>query len=148
MKDVKSESENEKPQKMLNQHSRSQRSNQGRFCDNSFHRPQAAAATRERRRASVKLFTLQSAKPPSPTIAQSRFGWQHPLSQLRTTAQTIDPPLPPALSTIDRIEAASTMAPTPPSTGSSMGGPSPPDYRVVRKRNRVPLSCAPCRHKK
>ncbi|KAJ5855836.1 uncharacterized protein N7529_009780 [Penicillium soppii] len=37
--------------------------------------------------------------------------------------------------------------PTPPSTNSSSAGHSP-DYRVVRKRNRVPLSCAPCRHRK
>ena len=42
------------------------------------------------------------------------------------------------------------MTPTPPSTtSSSMGGQSPEvQYRVVRKRNRVPLSCAPCRHRK
>ncbi|CAG8110689.1 unnamed protein product [Penicillium olsonii] len=37
--------------------------------------------------------------------------------------------------------------PTPPSTNSSSAGHSP-DYRVVRKRNRVPLSCGPCRHRK
>ncbi|KAL4883726.1 fungal-specific transcription factor domain-containing protein [Aspergillus karnatakaensis] len=42
------------------------------------------------------------------------------------------------------------MSPTPPSTtSSSAGGPSPEgQYRVVRKRNRVPLSCGPCRHRK
>lgn len=43
------------------------------------------------------------------------------------------------------------MTPTPPSTtSSSTGGRSPADeqYRIVRKRNRVPLSCAPCRHRK
>ncbi|KAI9053864.1 hypothetical protein LZ554_002811 [Drepanopeziza brunnea f. sp. 'monogermtubi'] len=42
------------------------------------------------------------------------------------------------------------MTPTPPSTTSSnTGGPSPdPQYKVVRKRIRVPLSCAPCRHRK
>ncbi|KAL3478995.1 fungal-specific transcription factor domain-containing protein [Aspergillus californicus] len=42
------------------------------------------------------------------------------------------------------------MSPTPPSTtSSSNGGPSPEgQYRVVRKRNRVPLSCGPCRHRK
>ncbi|OCK77609.1 hypothetical protein K432DRAFT_407162 [Lepidopterella palustris CBS 459.81] len=42
------------------------------------------------------------------------------------------------------------MTPTPPSTTSSSAGQSPPDaqYRVVRKRNRVPLSCGPCRHRK
>ncbi|KAF2807022.1 uncharacterized protein BDZ99DRAFT_90074 [Mytilinidion resinicola] len=42
------------------------------------------------------------------------------------------------------------MTPTPPSTGSSSAGQSPNDaqYRVVRKRNRVPLSCGPCRHRK
>ncbi|KAF2109405.1 fungal-specific transcription factor domain-containing protein [Lophiotrema nucula] len=42
------------------------------------------------------------------------------------------------------------MPPTPPSTASSSAGHSPPDaqYRVVRKRNRVPLSCGPCRHRK
>ncbi|CRL24751.1 Fungal transcriptional regulatory protein, N-terminal [Penicillium camemberti] len=39
------------------------------------------------------------------------------------------------------------MTPTPPSTNSSSAGHSP-DYRVVRKRNRVPLSCGPCRHRK
>jgi hypothetical protein len=40
--------------------------------------------------------------------------------------------------------------PTPPSSTSSANGLSPEDqpYRVVRKRNRVPLSCAPCRHRK
>ncbi|PSN59660.1 hypothetical protein BS50DRAFT_640811 [Corynespora cassiicola Philippines] len=42
------------------------------------------------------------------------------------------------------------MPPTPPSTTSSSAGQSPPDpqFRVVRKRNRVPLSCGPCRHRK
>ncbi|KAF2874685.1 fungal-specific transcription factor domain-containing protein [Massariosphaeria phaeospora] len=42
------------------------------------------------------------------------------------------------------------MPPTPPSTTSSNSGQSPPDaqFRVVRKRNRVPLSCGPCRHRK
>ncbi|KAL5416183.1 hypothetical protein PMIN03_002222 [Paraphaeosphaeria minitans] len=42
------------------------------------------------------------------------------------------------------------MPPTPPSTTSSNSGHSPPDphFRVVRKRNRVPLSCGPCRHRK
>ncbi|OBT73378.1 hypothetical protein VF21_07681 [Pseudogymnoascus sp. 05NY08] len=40
------------------------------------------------------------------------------------------------------------MSPTPPSTGSSTGNSPDNQYRVVRKRNRVPLSCAPCRHKK
>lgn len=44
------------------------------------------------------------------------------------------------------------MTPTPPSTSSSTGGHSPDgpesQYRVVRKRNRVPLSCAACRHRK
>ncbi|KAF2465081.1 uncharacterized protein BDR25DRAFT_92825 [Lindgomyces ingoldianus] len=42
------------------------------------------------------------------------------------------------------------MPPTPPSTTSSSTGHSPPDaqFRVVRKRNRVPLSCGPCRHRK
>ncbi|ROT37403.1 fungal-specific transcription factor domain-containing protein [Sodiomyces alkalinus F11] len=39
------------------------------------------------------------------------------------------------------------MAPTPPETSSS--GRSPEEqYRVVRKRNRVPLSCYPCRTRK
>ncbi|EAA63774.1 hypothetical protein AN1518.2 [Aspergillus nidulans FGSC A4] len=41
------------------------------------------------------------------------------------------------------------MSPTPPSTTSSSNGPSPEgQYRIVRKRNRVPLSCGPCRHRK
>ncbi|EED13411.1 C6 transcription factor, putative [Talaromyces stipitatus ATCC 10500] len=41
------------------------------------------------------------------------------------------------------------MTPTPPSTSSSVGAHSPEgQYRVVRKRNRVPLSCAPCRQRK
>ncbi|KZF23768.1 hypothetical protein L228DRAFT_123650 [Xylona heveae TC161] len=42
------------------------------------------------------------------------------------------------------------MPPTPPSTTPSSGGSHSPDvhYRVVRKRNRVPLSCGPCRHRK
>lgn len=40
------------------------------------------------------------------------------------------------------------MTPTPPSTSSSHYGASPDQFRVVRKRNRVPLSCAPCRHRK
>lgn len=41
------------------------------------------------------------------------------------------------------------MTPTPPSTTSSHSGQSPDqNFRVVRKRNRVPLSCAPCRHRK
>ncbi|KAJ5762993.1 hypothetical protein N7533_001674 [Penicillium manginii] len=38
------------------------------------------------------------------------------------------------------------MTPTPPSTTSSSG--QSPEFRVIRKRNRVPLSCAPCRHRK
>ncbi|KAF2226610.1 fungal-specific transcription factor domain-containing protein [Elsinoe ampelina] len=39
--------------------------------------------------------------------------------------------------------------PTPPSTNSSTGAsPNDAQFRVVRKRNRVPLSCAPCRHRK
>ncbi|KAJ5117270.1 hypothetical protein N7526_011379 [Penicillium atrosanguineum] len=40
------------------------------------------------------------------------------------------------------------MTPTPPSTTSSSAGAQSPEFRVVRKRNRVPLSCAPCRHRK
>ncbi|KAI9882927.1 MAG: hypothetical protein M1823_005329 [Watsoniomyces obsoletus] len=42
------------------------------------------------------------------------------------------------------------MVPTPPSTTSSSVGARSPntDYRVVRKRNRIPLSCGPCRHRK
>ncbi|KAF9894375.1 hypothetical protein FE257_007878 [Aspergillus nanangensis] len=42
------------------------------------------------------------------------------------------------------------MSPTPPSTtSSSAGGISPQEqYRVIRKRNRVPVSCAPCRGRK
>ncbi|EON62028.1 hypothetical protein W97_01247 [Coniosporium apollinis CBS 100218] len=41
------------------------------------------------------------------------------------------------------------MTPTPPSATSSSTGQSPDaQFRVVRKRNRVPLSCAPCRHRK
>ncbi|KAF7945277.1 hypothetical protein EAE96_010055 [Botrytis aclada] len=42
------------------------------------------------------------------------------------------------------------MTPTPPSTTSSSTGAHSPEeqYRVVRKRNRVPLSCGPCRHRK
>ncbi|CZT09354.1 hypothetical protein WAI453_003210 [Rhynchosporium graminicola] len=40
------------------------------------------------------------------------------------------------------------MTPTPPSTTSSSGHSPDAQYRVVRKRNRVPLSCAPCRHRK
>ncbi|KAJ5899938.1 hypothetical protein N7495_004682 [Penicillium taxi] len=38
------------------------------------------------------------------------------------------------------------MTPTPPSTASSSG--YSPEFRIIRKRNRVPLSCAPCRHRK
>jgi hypothetical protein len=46
-----------------------------------------------------------------------------------------------------------TMAPsnnpTPPSSTSSNGAsPENQQFRVVRKRNRIPLSCAPCRHRK
>ncbi|KAK3115726.1 hypothetical protein LTR53_004647 [Teratosphaeriaceae sp. CCFEE 6253] len=39
---------------------------------------------------------------------------------------------------------------TPPSSTSSNGqSPADPNqFRVVRKRNRIPLSCAPCRHRK
>ncbi|KAF2232309.1 hypothetical protein EV356DRAFT_517607 [Viridothelium virens] len=40
------------------------------------------------------------------------------------------------------------MTPTPPSTTSSSGASPEGQYRVVRKRNRVPLSCGPCRHRK
>ena len=39
--------------------------------------------------------------------------------------------------------------PTPPSSTSSNGAsPDNQQFRVVRKRNRVPLSCGPCRHRK
>lgn len=46
--------------------------------------------------------------------------------------------------------APSPTQPTPPSSTSSTNGASPDGqpYRVVRKRNRIPLSCAPCRHRK
>ncbi|GAB7357265.1 hypothetical protein MBLNU459_g8238t1 [Dothideomycetes sp. NU459] len=41
------------------------------------------------------------------------------------------------------------MTPTPPSTNSSSGAsPDNAQFRVVRKRNRIPLSCGPCRHRK
>ncbi|KAK5467939.1 hypothetical protein LTS15_000912 [Exophiala xenobiotica] len=40
------------------------------------------------------------------------------------------------------------MTPTPPSANTSHSGASPDQFRVVRKRNRIPLSCAPCRHRK
>ncbi|KAK4648719.1 hypothetical protein QC763_0014810 [Podospora pseudopauciseta] len=41
------------------------------------------------------------------------------------------------------------MTPTPPSTTPSSNGRSPDgQFRVVRKRNRVPLSCYPCRQRK
>ncbi|OJD17077.1 hypothetical protein AJ78_02826 [Emergomyces pasteurianus Ep9510] len=42
------------------------------------------------------------------------------------------------------------MSPTPPSTTSSGNSAHSPEgqYRVVRKRNRVPVSCAPCRNRK
>lgn len=43
----------------------------------------------------------------------------------------------------------SVMTPTPPTTNSSTGAsPDNGQFRVVRKRNRIPLSCAPCRHRK
>lgn len=39
--------------------------------------------------------------------------------------------------------------PTPPSSTSSNGAsPDNQQFRVVRKRNRIPLSCGPCRHRK
>jgi hypothetical protein len=41
------------------------------------------------------------------------------------------------------------MTPTPPSSNTSHSGQSPDgQFRVVRKRNRIPLSCGPCRHRK
>lgn len=41
------------------------------------------------------------------------------------------------------------MTPTPPSTTTSTSGHSPEEnYRVVRRRNRIPLSCHPCRTRK
>lgn len=45
---------------------------------------------------------------------------------------------------------ASSNNPTPPSSHSSTNGASPDNgsFRVIRKRNRVPLSCAACRHRK
>ncbi|KAK5174372.1 uncharacterized protein LTR77_001452 [Saxophila tyrrhenica] len=44
---------------------------------------------------------------------------------------------------------ASQNGPTPPSSTSSNGAsPDTHQFRIVRKRNRVPLSCAPCRHRK
>ncbi|EGD96107.1 C6 transcription factor [Trichophyton tonsurans CBS 112818] len=39
------------------------------------------------------------------------------------------------------------MSPTPPTTSPSTHSPEG-QYRVVRKRNRVPVSCAPCRNRK
>ncbi|KAK5132779.1 hypothetical protein LTR08_008664 [Meristemomyces frigidus] len=45
--------------------------------------------------------------------------------------------------------SAKGIQPTPPSSTSSNGAsPDNQQFRVVRKRNRVPLSCAPCRHRK
>ncbi|KAI5275446.1 hypothetical protein E4T47_01551 [Aureobasidium subglaciale] len=44
---------------------------------------------------------------------------------------------------------STAMTPTPPTTNSSTGAsPDNGQFRVVRKRNRIPLSCAPCRHRK
>ena len=41
------------------------------------------------------------------------------------------------------------MTPTPPSAHSSKSGQSPDaQFRVIRKRNRIPLSCGPCRQRK
>ncbi|KAL1302497.1 hypothetical protein AAFC00_002887 [Neodothiora populina] len=41
------------------------------------------------------------------------------------------------------------LTPTPPSAHSSSGAsPDTGQFRVVRKRNRIPLSCGPCRHRK
>ncbi|KAF1948933.1 hypothetical protein CC80DRAFT_283036 [Byssothecium circinans] len=40
------------------------------------------------------------------------------------------------------------MTPTPPSSTNSGQSPQDAQFRVVRKRNRVPLSCGPCRHRK
>jgi hypothetical protein len=41
------------------------------------------------------------------------------------------------------------MTPTPPSNTPSSGARSPEEqFRVIRKRNRVPLSCYPCRTRK
>ncbi|KAI0390694.1 hypothetical protein F5Y17DRAFT_48618 [Xylariaceae sp. FL0594] len=41
------------------------------------------------------------------------------------------------------------MSPTPPSAATSSSGHSPEEqFRVVRRRNRVPLSCLPCRTRK
>ncbi|OOF96380.1 hypothetical protein ASPCADRAFT_206573 [Aspergillus carbonarius ITEM 5010] len=42
------------------------------------------------------------------------------------------------------------MSPTPPSTTSSSASAFSPEgqFKVIRKRNRVPLSCGPCRHRK
>ncbi|KAK5126921.1 hypothetical protein LTR85_008279 [Meristemomyces frigidus] len=45
--------------------------------------------------------------------------------------------------------SANGTQPTPPSSTSSNGAsPDNQQFRVVRKRNRIPLSCAPCRHRK
>lgn len=41
-----------------------------------------------------------------------------------------------------------TQATPPSSTSSNGASPDGHQFRVVRKRNRVPLSCAPCRHRK
>jgi hypothetical protein len=42
------------------------------------------------------------------------------------------------------------MTPTPASSNNSQSNHNSPDdlFRVIRKRNRIPLSCAPCRHRK
>ncbi|KAF3938581.1 hypothetical protein ABW19_dt0210150 [Dactylella cylindrospora] len=40
------------------------------------------------------------------------------------------------------------MTANPPSSASSGTHQSPDNFRVIRKRNRIPVSCAPCRHRK
>jgi hypothetical protein len=51
---------------------------------------------------------------------------------------------------VDRLSHSCLVAVmTPPTTNSSTGAsPDNGQYRVVRKRNRIPLSCGPCRHRK
>ncbi|KAF3909068.1 hypothetical protein ABW21_db0202682 [Orbilia brochopaga] len=40
------------------------------------------------------------------------------------------------------------MTANPPSSSSSVTHQSPDNFRVIRKRNRIPVSCGPCRHRK
>lgn len=71
------------------------------------------------------------------------------LTPKRDRAHTRQPYHLSSSHSLSRSCSVAVMTPTPPTTNSSTGAsPDNGQFRVVRKRNRIPLSCGPCRHRK